>query len=255
MGRAAPPTRGRARRGRTSRSRRRAGRSSRRSTRRKRRDLVVRLGLHGAAPRASAAVGPDHHPGALGDGPPPCWPRMPVTRPSSTRISSTVKPSRTSAPAAAAASTSSASSTVRRGPYAVAVPVGRARGPRDRDGPEVERVGRDRRAAGRLQPLEQAPPLERGHAGRMHEMRRHRVAGERGPVHEQNAMAVAGQQHRRRRSGAARSDDDRVVCGAHGATLRARGAPPTIGSSPHAVSPCCMANSAAAARVETPIFA
>ena len=33
-----------------------------------------------------------------------------------------------------------------------------------------------------------------------------------------------------------------------------RAAPPTIGSSPHAVSPCSIANSAAPARVETPIF-
>src|SRR5688572_31168775 len=43
------------------------------------------------------------------------WPRMPMTVSSATSSSSTVKPSRTSAPDSAAAFTRSASSTVRRG--------------------------------------------------------------------------------------------------------------------------------------------
>ena len=55
--------------------------------------------------------------------PPLAWPRIPVTRPSSTRTSSTVNASRTSAPAAAAASTRRASSTIRRGQYARSVPL------------------------------------------------------------------------------------------------------------------------------------
>ena len=47
----------------------------------------------------------------------PCLERpfMPTARPSSIKTSSTVKPSRTSAPASAAASTSNLSSIVRRG--------------------------------------------------------------------------------------------------------------------------------------------
>ena len=74
-------------------------------------------------------------------------------------------------------------------------------------------------------------------AGRVQEMRRHRVAGERGSVHEQNPAAGTGQEHRQGRSGAACPDHDHVVCGGHGATLRARGRAPPIGSSPHAVEP------------------
>ena len=88
---------------------------------------------------------------------------MPTTRPSSIRTSSTVKPSRISAPASAAASTSSLSSTVRRGQYATGasfVPGD----PRDREGTEVEGVGVDRRAAGRREAIEQAPARERGDA-------------------------------------------------------------------------------------------
>jgi hypothetical protein len=47
---------------------------------------------------------------------------MPVTRPPSSSTSSTVKPSRTSAPASPAASTSSRSRTVRRGLYIASTP-------------------------------------------------------------------------------------------------------------------------------------
>ena len=77
-------------------------------------------------------------------------------------------------------------------------------------------------------------------------MRRHRVAGERGPVHEQNPAAGTGQEHRQGRSGAACSDHDHVVCGGHGADATSARAQPAIGSSPHAARPCSIANSAAA---------
>ena len=100
--------------------------------------------------------------------------------------------------------------------------VDRPRGPGDRQRPEVERVGVDRRATGRLQALQQAPALERGHARRVHMMRRHRVAREGRLVDQQHPVALAREQHRRGRSRAARSDNDRVVVLAHGSQRAAR---------------------------------
>ena len=128
---------------------------------------------------------------------------MPTTRPSSIRTSSTVKPSRISAPASAAASTSSLSRTVRRGQYATGasfVPGA----PEIVNGTEIEGVGVNRRAAGRGEAIEQSPPRERGDAERLHHVRGHGVARERRAVDHQHAVALAGQQHRRRRTGAAR---------------------------------------------------
>ena len=51
------------------------------------------------------------------------------------------------------------------------------------------------------------------------EVRGHRVAGERGLVHQQHPVAVAGQQHRGGRSAAAPADDDRVVVRTHRKSL------------------------------------
>ena len=94
--------------------------------------------------------------------------------------------------------------------------VDRPRGPGDAHGTEVELVGGHRRAARRLEPLEDAPAPERRHGRRVDEVRGHRVAGERGLVHQQHPVAGAGQQHRRRRSPAARPDHDCVVFVGHG---------------------------------------
>jgi hypothetical protein len=57
-----------------------------------------------------------------------------------------------------------------------------ARSAGDRERAEVERVGVDRRAAGGDEPIQQPPPLQRGDARRMDEVRRDRVAGKRRPV-------------------------------------------------------------------------
>ena len=142
--------------------------------------------------------------------PPLPWPRTPVTRPSSMTSSSTVNPSRTSAPASDAASTRSLSSTVRRGRTrrgnsAVAGGAG------DRERSEVERIRVDRRTSRRQNTVEQAPALQRRHARRVDEVRRDRVAREGRLVDDEHLVAPPGQEHRRRRPGAARAHDDRVV--------------------------------------------
>jgi hypothetical protein len=83
--------------------------------------------------------------------------------------------------------------------------------PGDDEGAEVEGVGVDRRAPGRREPLQQPPPPQRRHARRVDDVGRERVAGEGRPVDDQDLVALAGQQHRGRRPGAARADHDRVV--------------------------------------------
>ena len=135
--------------------------------------------------------------------------------------------SRTSAPAPAAASTRILSSTVRRGPYACAMPSNGLRRSRELERPEVERVGGDRRATAGAHRVEQAPALERRHARRVDEVRGDGVARERGPVDDQHPVSLLGEQHRGRRARAPRTDHDHVVWGGHGATLRARGRPPS----------------------------
>ena len=83
------------------------------------------------------------------------------------------------------------------GPVRARRAVRRPRSPRDGDRTEVERVPADRRTVGGFEPLEDAPPGERGDAGRMNEMRRHRVAGKCGLIDQQHPVAAASQQHRR----------------------------------------------------------
>ena len=147
--------------------------------------------------------------------PPLAWPRMPVTRPSSTRISSTVKPSRSSAPAATAASTSRASSTIRRGQYARSAPSAGRGVPEIVTGPKSNEylvMGGQFVASScsRIPHLASAAT-----AGWMGEVRGHRVAGERGLVDQQHPVAVARQQHRCGRAATSRPDDDHVVVRAH----------------------------------------
>ena len=146
--------------------------------RRERRHLVVSLGLHRLRHQRVPAVRSDHHPGSLGDRRaalgvaadarhPPVVDQDLLDREGSRAAPR--PPPRRPRPAARRAR-SAAGRTLRRA-------VRRPRGSRDGDGPEVERVPRDRRAVGGLELLEDAPPGERGHRGRMDEVRGHRVAG------------------------------------------------------------------------------
>ena len=94
--------------------------------------------------------------------------------------------------------------------------------PGDGEGAEVDRVGVDRRAPGRRDQVEQPPPAQRRHARRVDDVGRERVAREGRPVDDQDLVALAGQQHRGRRPGAACADHDRVVpvpVGAHARPL------------------------------------
>ena len=93
--------------------------------------------------------------------------------------------------------------------------VRRARRPGEREGTEIERVGVHRRTSGRRQPIDQSPSCEGRGAQWMHHVRGHRVARERRAVDHEHTVSLAGQQHRRRRTRAARSHDDRVVCRIH----------------------------------------
>ena len=87
----------------------------------------------------------------------------------------------------------------------------RPRGAADREGTEVEAVGLHRRATRSRQLLPEPPPLECGHAGRMDEVGRERVARERRPVDEQHVVALAGEQHRGRCARATGPHHDGVV--------------------------------------------
>ena len=86
-----------------------------------------------------------------------------------------------------------------------------ARRPGDGERPEVEAVGRHRRTTGRNDRVRQAPALQGGHAGRVDEVRRDRVARERGPIDQQHAVAQVRQQHGGGCAGDAGTDDDDVV--------------------------------------------
>ncbi len=82
----------------------------------------------------------------------------------------------------------------------------------EREGPDVERhLQADWRAAGGGEPREQPPPVEDLGAVRPDDVRGHRVAWKRRLVHEQDPVALAGQQHRGWRARATGADDDRVV--------------------------------------------
>ena len=93
---------------------------------------------------------------------------------------------------------------------------GCARSSGDRERAEVECIRVHGRATGCQNAFEQSPVLERRDAGWMDQMRRDGVAREGRPVDQQHPVALAGKQHRRRRSGAPRADDDRVEWLAHG---------------------------------------
>ena len=102
----------------------------------------------------------------------------------------------------------------RRVPGGDAVAGTRAAG--DRERPEVERVALDGRAARGCDLVEEAPPVQRGDAGGVDHVGRHGVARERRPIHDQHSVALAGEQHRSRRTGAAGAHDDGVVVSSHG---------------------------------------
>ncbi len=131
--------------------------------------------------------------------------------------------SRISAPARRAASTSSASSTVRRGQYMAAVPsTGSGRPCKAASPVDVHLL--DGRAAGRRQRLQQAPLGEKRRSPGPHKMGRHGIAGKLGAIDGEHAPAFSCQQHRQRRAGAARANDDDVVAG-HRWIMPAGGAP------------------------------
>ncbi len=91
------------------------------------------------------------------------------------------------------------------------VAVGRTSRAGDRERPEVEAVAVDRRATGRDDLVEHAPPLQRGDARRVDQVCRKGVARERRPIDDENLVALAGEQHCRRGAGAPGSDHDGVV--------------------------------------------
>jgi hypothetical protein len=132
--------------------------------------------------------------------PPRSWPRTPVTTPSSISSSSTVNPSRISAPAAAAAFTRILSSRVRRGAYACgesALPgaPARATGPKSN---EYRPIGGHPVAATRSASPQRRSAAMRGDARRVDHVGGDRVAGERRAIHHQHPETVPGQQHRQR---------------------------------------------------------
>ncbi len=71
----------------------------------------------------------------------------------------------------------------------------RAGRPGDRDRTKVECVCMDRRTTGGDEAIKQAPSRRGSYAERLHDMGRERVARKRGAIEEQNAVALAGQQH------------------------------------------------------------
>ena len=174
--------------------------------------LVVLLGLDRLRDQRMLAVGADHDPRALGDR------RAALGVPADAGHRPVVSQDLVDGEALAQLRTRldggiDQQLVEHRAARAVAVrdPVDRLRRPGDRQRSEVEGVGLDRRAAGRLQALQQSPALERSHARRMHQVGRHRVARKGRLVDQQHPVALAGQQHRGGRSRAARSDDDRVI--------------------------------------------
>ena len=188
-----------------------------------RRELVIALGGHRLGNQRVPAVGADHDAGALGDrassvrapadaGHPPAIEQQLVDREALPQLGAGLDGG------------VDQELVEDRAPRRVRVrhPVDRPRGARELQRAEVERVGLDRRAAGRLQASQQAPALERRDPGGMHEVGRHRVAREARLVEQQHPVALPRQQHRRWRTPAARADDDRVVTG------RAHAAPPAV---------------------------
>ena len=69
---------------------------------------------------------------------------------------------------------------------------------RDRERAEVEGVRVDGWTAGRHQLVQQAPPLQCRNARRVEDVRGKRVARKCGPIHDENLITLAREQHRRR---------------------------------------------------------
>ena len=101
---------------------------------------------------------------------------------------------------------------------AAAVPVNRSCSPPDRERSEVVGVGLDRRAAGGHDLVQEAPSRQRSDPWRMDDVGGEGVARERGPIDQQHAVPLAGEQHGSRCAGATGSDNDGVVGGVHGSS-------------------------------------
>src|SRR4029453_1575678 len=87
--------------------------------------------------------------------------------------------------------------------------------PGNRERAEVERIGADRRTSCCRDAPEQ-PPRRQGSDPRwMNHVRGNRIARECGTVDDEHAIALAREQHRRRRPSAPCSDNDDVVLAVH----------------------------------------
>lgn len=83
-----------------------------------------------------------------------------------------------------------------------------ARHARERDAPALDRDPLDRLRAGGDHAVQQTPPLQRGDTGLVDVVRGDRVAGKAVAVHEQDGVALARQEHSRRRPGDPRAHHD-----------------------------------------------
>ena len=95
-------------------------------------------------------------------------------------------------------------------PAACGVGVGHTAIQRERTDVKEQAAG-NWRAAGRPQAIEQTPPIQDLGAMRPDDVSGNGVARKRGPVDQQDPIALPGQPHRCRRAGASRADDDRIV--------------------------------------------
>ena len=173
--------------------------------------LVVLLGPHRAGDQRVQPVGPDDHPGPLGDGGPALGAAADAGHPPV--VDEQVGDGEPLPHLGARLGRGVEEDLVQHGPpravgdRGVGGPGGAGEGERA----EVEGVGVDRWAPGRDDPVEQPPAPQRGHPRGVHEVGGHGVAGERGPVHDQHAVTRRGQQHRDRGARAARAHHDDVV--------------------------------------------
>jgi hypothetical protein len=69
--------------------------------------------------------------------------------------------------------------------------VGSAGRARDGERAKVERIGVDRRAPRRQELVEESPSVQRSDPGWLDDMGRNRVAGEGGPIDEENSVSLA----------------------------------------------------------------
>src|SRR5688572_2167047 len=91
----------------------------------------------------------------------------------------------------------------------------RARRAFDREGAEVVGVGVDRRASGRHEAIEQAPPRQGCHAKGVQDVGADSVAWKCRAVDREDPVPLPGQQHRGRGPGAAHAHDDDIECVGH----------------------------------------